>query len=44
MGSNNEFKEIDNKNGACYYFNDRIDSNDIDLDNDIQCDIDNDIE
>ena len=33
MGSNNEFKEIDNRNRAFCYFDDIIDVNDIDLHN-----------
>ena len=33
MGSNNELKEIDIKNYKCYYFDDIINIEDIDLDN-----------
>ena len=33
MDSNNELKEIDLKNRTCYYFDDIIKFEDIDLDN-----------
>ena len=33
MASNNESKEIDIKNHTCYYFDDIINVNDLDLDN-----------
>ena len=33
MGSNEKLKEIDFKNRTCYYFDDIINNNDLDLDN-----------